>query len=45
MISASTDRLEGKLETQAFYDLADKYGILVMGLVLLRYLGALERVG
>ena len=29
-LGLNTIRLEGKLETQAFYDLADKYGILIM---------------
>ena len=29
-LGLNTIRLEGKLESQAFYDLADKYGILVM---------------
>ena len=29
-LGLNTVRLEGKLETQAFYDLADKYGIFVM---------------
>jgi len=29
-LGLNTIRLEGKLERQAFYDLADKYGILVM---------------
>ena len=29
-LGLNTIRLEGKLETQAFYDLADKYGVLIM---------------
>jgi exo-1,4-beta-D-glucosaminidase len=29
-LGLNTIRLEGKLESQAFYDLADKYGILIM---------------
>ena len=29
-LGLNTIRLEGKLESQAFYDMADKYGILVM---------------
>src|SRR5271157_6044326 len=29
-LGLDTIRLEGKLESQAFYDLADKYGILIM---------------
>ena len=29
-LGLNTVRLEGKLESQAFYDLADKYGIFVM---------------
>ena len=37
----NTVRLEGKLETQEFFDLADHQGILVHGgMVLLRFLGA-----
>jgi exo-1,4-beta-D-glucosaminidase len=29
-LGLNTIRLEGKLESQAFYDLADKYGVLIM---------------
>ena len=42
-MNLNTIRLEGKLETDEFFHLADEQGILVMArLVLLRPLGALE---
>ena len=45
-LGLNTIRLEGKLESQAFYDLADKYGILVMaGWCCCDMWETLERVG
>ena len=42
----NTIRLEGKLEDEPFFDIADREGILVMpGLVLLRPLGEVGQVG